>query len=132
MKRRAETIELMSSKTENHIYVATERVVPLNWSVRRKSLSVETCKWGLFTVAVLLHFSLVLPTLSSSFQTTLAFIHDEAVSVHGNVRLASIFTSKSGEWRLGGFETLSSMKDDDAIIYVGFLLSLTHVQVVDP
>ncbi|KAL9042419.1 MAG: hypothetical protein Q9214_003787 [Letrouitia sp. 1 TL-2023] len=50
-------------------------------------------------------------------ETTLAFIHDEAVSVHGNVRLASIFTSKSGEWRLGGFEILSSMKDDDAIIY---------------
>lgn len=52
--------------------------------------------------------------------------------MHGNVRLASIFTSKSGEWRLGGFEILSSMKDDDAIIYVGFLLSCTHVQMADP
>lgn len=40
------------------------------------------------------------------------------MSVHGNVRLASIFISQSGEWRLGGFEVLSSMKEDDAVIYV--------------
>ena len=38
--------------------------------------------------------------------------------MHGNVRVSSIFTSESGEWRLGGFDVLSSMKDDDAIIYV--------------
>ncbi|KAL8642492.1 MAG: hypothetical protein Q9228_000842 [Teloschistes exilis] len=48
---------------------------------------------------------------------TLSFINDEATSVHGNVRLTSIYTSQSGEWRLGGFELLSSMKDDNAIIY---------------
>lgn len=29
-----------------------------------------------------------------------------------------MFTTESGEWKLGGFEILSSMKDDDAIIYV--------------
>ncbi|KAL8802557.1 MAG: hypothetical protein Q9182_003722 [Xanthomendoza sp. 2 TL-2023] len=50
-------------------------------------------------------------------QGTLKFIHDEAFSVHGNVRLTSIYASQSGEWRLGGFEVLSSMKEDDAIIF---------------
>lgn len=30
----------------------TERVVPLSWHVKRRSLSEETCKWGLYTVAV--------------------------------------------------------------------------------
>lgn len=87
-------------ETDSYIYVATERVVPLEWPVRRKTLSVETSKWGLFMVA-----------------NTLSFINDEAMSVHGSVRLASIFISQSGEWRLGGFEILSSMKDDDAVIY---------------
>ncbi|KAL6714981.1 Nuclear aminoacylation-dependent tRNA export pathway component [Lecanora helva] len=87
-------------ETETYIYVATERVSPLEWPVRRKSLSPETCKWGLFTIA-----------------NTLSFINDEASSVHGNIRLSSVYTSQSGEWRLGGFEILSSMKDDDAVIY---------------
>jgi SCY1-like protein 1 len=34
------------------------------------------------------------------------------------VRASSVFTSESGEWKLGGFDILSSMKEDDAIIYV--------------
>jgi hypothetical protein len=51
-------------------------------------------------------------------QQTIKFINEEASSVHGALRAASIYTSESGEWKVGGFEVLSSMKDDDAIIYV--------------
>jgi len=58
-------------------------------------------KWGLFNVG-----------------KTLRFINDEATSVHGNVRVSSIFTSESGEWKLGGLEALSSMKEADAVIFV--------------
>lgn len=32
--------------------------------------------------------------------------------------MASIYTSESGEWKLGGFEVLSNVKDDEAVIYV--------------
>lgn len=39
--------------------------------------------------------------------------------MHGAVRVASVYTSESGEWKLGGFDILSSMNDDEAIIYVG-------------
>ena len=62
----------------------------------------------------------------------MGFVNEEAHSVHGNVRTSSIFISQSGEWRLGGLEVLSSMKDDDAVIYVGppeFLLG--HRTVID-
>lgn len=45
--------------------------------------------------------------------------------MHGSIRLASIFISQSGEWRLGGFEILSSMKDDDAVISVCVLPSFS-------
>ncbi|PGH12338.1 SCY1 protein kinase [Polytolypa hystricis UAMH7299] len=90
-----ETIE-----TDTNIYIVTERVTPLSWPVKRRSLSQETAKWGLYTIA-----------------STLKFINEDASSVHGAVRLSSIYTSESGEWRLGGFDILSSMKEDDAVIY---------------
>ena len=59
-------------------------------------------------------------------------MNEEAQSVHGNVRTSSVFISQSGEWRLGGLEVLSSMKDDDPVIYVGppnFFLG--HRTVID-
>lgn len=87
-------------ETDSYIYIATERIVPLRWHVKRKSLSPETLKWGLFNIA-----------------RTIKFINDEASSVHGSLKVASIFTSESGEWKLGGFEVLSNVKDDEAIIY---------------
>ena len=87
-------------ETESNIYVVTEKVTPLSWHVKRKSLSEETIKWGLFTVS-----------------STLKFINEDASSVHGCVRVSAIYTSESGEWKLGGFDVLSSMKEDDAIIY---------------
>lgn len=52
-------------------------------------------------------------------KSTLKFINEDAASVHGAVRASSIFASESGEWKLGGFDVLSSMNDENAIIYVG-------------
>lgn len=51
-------------------------------------------------------------------QKTIKFVNDEASSVHGSLKVASIYTSESGEWKLGGFEVLSNVNDDDALIYV--------------
>ncbi|SMQ55541.1 unnamed protein product [Zymoseptoria tritici ST99CH_1A5] len=87
-------------ETESLIYIATERITPLNWSTRRKALSEESLRWGLHNVA-----------------KTLKFINDEAASVHGSIRASSIFTSESGEWKIGGLDILSSMKEDDAVIF---------------
>lgn len=50
--------------------------------------------------------------------------------MHGSLRLSSVFISQSGEWRLGSFEVLSSMKEDDAIIYVGSLFSLPYLSTM--
>ena len=87
-------------ENETTIYLVTERVTPISWHIRRKSLSEETIKWGLHSVA-----------------STLKFINADASSVHGAVRVASVYANESGEWKLGGFEILSSMNEDDAIIY---------------
>ena len=87
-------------ENETHIYIATERVTPLSWHISRESLSEETIKWGLYSIA-----------------RTLGFINGDASSVHGNIRAGSVYTSDSGEWKLAGFEVLSSMNDDQAMIY---------------
>lgn len=52
------------------------------------------------------------------WQKTLQFINNDATSVHGCIRPYSIFFSESGEWKLGGFDALSSMKEDDAVLPV--------------
>ena len=39
--------------------------------------------------------------------------------MHGNLRVSSIFATERGEWKLAGFEVLSSLKEDDPAIYVG-------------
>lgn len=87
-------------ETETNIYIVAEKLTPLTWHVRRKSISAETAIWGLYAVA-----------------STLKFINEDAASVHGNLRSSSVYTSESGEWKVGGFEALSSIKEDDAIIY---------------
>jgi SCY1-like protein 1 len=64
------------------------------------------------------HASLAAPCTDTSPQKTLAFINEEATSVHGCIRTSSVFTTDSGEWKLGGLDVLSSIKEDDAVIYV--------------
>ncbi|POR31829.1 N-terminal kinase-like protein [Tolypocladium paradoxum] len=91
---------MLHDHTDTYIYIATERVVPLRWHVRRKSLSPETIKWGLHNVA-----------------RTTKFINSDASSIHGSLKVGSVYTSESGEWKLGGFDVLSSVKDDESVIY---------------
>ncbi|CAD6506393.1 BgTH12-07319 [Blumeria graminis f. sp. triticale] len=91
---------LDTSETESYIYIVTERVLPLMFSIRGKSMSPETIKWGLFSVA-----------------QTFKFINDDAASIHGALQPSSIFTNESGEWKVGGFEVLSSVNDTEAIIH---------------
>jgi SCY1-like protein 1 len=41
-----------------------------------------------------------------------------------------VFITESGEWKLGGFDILSSMKEDDAVIYVGSTIESRAVLTV--
>ena len=47
---------------------------------------------------------------------TLKFINADATSIHACIRPASIFFSESGEWKLGGLDALSSVKEDDSVL----------------
>ncbi|OLL22429.1 putative inactive serine/threonine-protein kinase scy1 [Neolecta irregularis DAH-3] len=94
---------LDSVETDQFIYLATERVEPLSWSTKRGVLDQEIIKWGLYDIC-----------------KTIKFLNEEATSIHGNVRLSSIFISKSSEWKLFGFEVLTNVKDEN-VTYSGLL-----------
>ena len=84
---------LDSLETETHIYIATERIHPLQVPTDR-----DLINWGLYSIA-----------------QAIAFINVEATSVHGNIGVQSIYTTESGEWKLAGFECLTCIKDEEFI-----------------
>ncbi|EKM53988.1 uncharacterized protein PHACADRAFT_96310 [Phanerochaete carnosa HHB-10118-sp] len=98
-------------ETDTTVYIMTERVRPLAPAIQeRASKSAQEKEdwllWGIHRISV-----------------SLAFVNESCTSTHGNVRVDSVFISPSGEWKLGGFEVLSSPKDDAAILYtMGSLL----------
>lgn len=51
-------------------------------------------------------------------QRTLKFINGDAAAIHGSLKVGSVYSSESGEWKLGGFDVLSNVKDDESVIYV--------------
>ncbi|KAK9447537.1 armadillo-type protein [Limtongia smithiae] len=87
-------------ESDSSILIATEHVIPLDILIQSDSLNSDLIKWGLYSIA-----------------NSVKFINVEASSVHGNIRESSIFISDSGEWKLSGFELLTSTKDEEPIIY---------------
>lgn len=92
-------------ETETTIHIVTERVRPLqatleSWASRGSQEREDWLLWGLHRVSV-----------------ALAFLNDSCASTHGNIRVNSIFISPSGEWKLGGFDLLSSPKEESAVLY---------------
>ncbi|PSR88589.1 hypothetical protein PHLCEN_2v5116 [Hermanssonia centrifuga] len=92
-------------ETDTTVYIMTERVRPLASVLQDASSKSAQDKedwllWGLHRISI-----------------ALAFVNEPCASTHGNVRIDSIFISPSGEWKLGGFEVLSSSQDDAAVIY---------------
>ncbi|KAG0359943.1 hypothetical protein BG005_011813 [Podila minutissima] len=85
-------------ETESYIYIVTDAVTPLQDHLR-SNLDPNLIRWGLYKVANVLKFL----TVDASF-------------IHGNIRISSIFITKSGEWKVGGFEALSSLKEEQPTI----------------
>lgn len=60
--------------------------------------------------------------LRSIVKNALKFLNCDCDMVHGNVNVSSIFTNDAGEWKLGGFEVLSSMKEESPVILVRVII----------
>ncbi|KAK4514742.1 uncharacterized protein ATC70_002345 [Mucor velutinosus] len=85
-------------ETEQSIMFVTDPVEPLSNQLNQDP-DKNLVLWGLYKVA-----------------NAIKFLNSDCDLVHGNVRVASIFTNKAGEWKLGGFELLCSMKEESPII----------------
>ncbi|KAF3985773.1 hypothetical protein FT663_04175 [Candidozyma haemuli var. vulneris] len=91
-------------ESESYLYIVTEHVTPLQHYLNTHSdkITKETKLYGVYNVA-----------------HALSFINTKAYSVHGHLDLSSsVFVNAQGEWKLFGFELLTSMKSDpDQPIY---------------
>ncbi|RUS19428.1 LOW QUALITY PROTEIN: hypothetical protein BC937DRAFT_87501 [Endogone sp. FLAS-F59071] len=85
-------------ENEQVIYIVTEMVEPVQNQLRQDP-DANLTLWGLYKVA-----------------NAIKFLNTDCSLVHGNVRLSSIFATKAGEWKLGGFELLGSPKEEGAVI----------------
>lgn len=93
-----------SNETTTGVYIAVEPVRRLtdvlsNWTASQESKK-ESCVWGLSKVA-----------------NALKFIHTGAASIHGNIRPESVFVSQGGQWKLAGFELLTSKEDPQGVVF---------------
>ncbi|ORY79080.1 armadillo-type protein, partial [Protomyces lactucae-debilis] len=95
---------LDGAEVDGVVYIAVERIEPLSYTLAGRA-AAEIITWGLYSIA------------------QAAFFVNSSSCIHGNVRVSSIYTNSSGEWKLGGFEVLSSMKDAEPFIcrHGGFL-----------
>ncbi|KAL1920476.1 uncharacterized protein VTP21DRAFT_853 [Calcarisporiella thermophila] len=85
-------------ETENYIYIVTDPVEPLQDQLKQNPDS-SLKLWGLYKIS-----------------NALKFLNKDCGVCHGNIRISSIFTNKAGEWKLGGFELMSSMQEESPVI----------------
>lgn len=74
--------------SDGSLHIATENAVPLADLMEKGSLTPEAIQWGLVCVS-----------------RALGFVHSGTL-VHGSLSPASVFVTPSGDWKLGGFETI--------------------------
>lgn len=96
--RHPDVLKLLdSAETNSSVYIAVEKATPLykvlaqTEDKRATPQRQDWIVWGL-----------------SSIVNAVKFLNVDAASTHGNLRPESIFISASGEWKLAGFETLTS------------------------
>ncbi|VVC89636.1 unnamed protein product, partial [Leptidea sinapis] len=86
---------LESCETEKFLYVATEYVDPLATHLMDMKIDGQQrdlfLAWGLFQIT-----------------RALSFFNNDGNMKHNNVCLYSVFVTTAGEWKLGGFEFITS------------------------
>ncbi|KAI8092662.1 armadillo-type protein [Halteromyces radiatus] len=85
-------------ENEQAIMFVTDPVEPLSNQLGQDP-DQNLVLWGLYKIA-----------------NAIKFLNNDCSLIHGNIRTSSIFTTKAGEWKLGGLELLSSMKEESPMI----------------
>lgn len=107
-------------QTEQNIMFVTDPVEPLSNQLKQNP-DKNLILWGLYKIAVsVICKQLVEVELLNLIhkKNAVKFLNNDCDMVHGSVKVASVFTNKAGEWKLGGFELLCSMKEESPIVLV--------------
>ncbi|KAJ1343021.1 hypothetical protein BSLG_002446 [Batrachochytrium salamandrivorans] len=119
--RRAKTIRhpdilryIDGCETDSQIIIGTEFVYPLSKN-QHESVDTNLASFGLYKLA-----------------SALKFLTQDCSLIHANVRLASVFTTLAGEWKLGGLDFLSSLNDESPPIYRHAALISSDSKYVSP
>ncbi|WAQ86687.1 hypothetical protein PtA15_7A415 [Puccinia triticina] len=92
------------TETDSAVYIITEKVSSLSAKLDQLKMTSQTeVEWKIWGL--------------SRIVSALKFLNGPGTSTHGNLRLTSVFITQSGEWKLSGFEVLSSPKDPQPILY---------------
>ncbi|KAI5967718.1 CEX1 [Candida margitis] len=102
-------------ENDSHLYIITERVLPLSVYLGNNKLDNDALVAGLYSV-----------------ENSLKFINDDCNSVYGGLNFYnSVFVNRSGDWKLMGFEIVTNLTSDpDQPIY-RLSQSLPHFQQQD-
>ncbi|EGC35135.1 hypothetical protein DICPUDRAFT_55347 [Dictyostelium purpureum] len=99
--KRAKTIRhpnfikyLDGMENESNIYIVTEPVQPLDEQIEDIRSFENAISWGIYQVT-----------------KGLAFLNNDCNLTHGNIQVSSIFVTKSGDWKIGGLDFVSDVKD---------------------
>ncbi|SAM04305.1 hypothetical protein [Absidia glauca] len=89
---------LDGAENDQAIMFVTDPVEPLSNQLGQNP-DQNLILWGLYKIA-----------------NAIKFLNNDCSLVHGNIRTNTIFTTRAGEWKLGGLELLSSMKEESPMI----------------
>ncbi|KAJ3027145.1 UNVERIFIED_CONTAM: hypothetical protein HDU68_004335 [Siphonaria sp. JEL0065] len=90
------------AENDNQVIVGTEPVTPLALALTKDPALASDANFialGLYKIA-----------------SAIKFLNQDVQLTHGNIRLTSIFITKSGEWKLGGLDVLSNLKDNSSVL----------------
>ncbi|KAJ3398330.1 hypothetical protein HDU80_009050 [Chytriomyces hyalinus] len=90
------------AENDNQVIIGTEPVTPLSLALSRDPSLAEDQNFialGLYKIA-----------------SAVKFLNADVSLTHGNIRISSIYITKSGEWKLGGLDILSNLKDPQPLL----------------
>ncbi|KAJ3305692.1 hypothetical protein HDV03_001100 [Kappamyces sp. JEL0829] len=85
-------------ETEYQIIIGTEQVEPLQATLFQK-LDYNLVRLGIYKLA-----------------STIRFLSEDCQMIHGFISVNSVFVTRSGEWKLGGFDVLSNATNDQPLL----------------
>ncbi|KAJ3377392.1 hypothetical protein HDU84_008677 [Entophlyctis sp. JEL0112] len=110
------------AENERHVVIGTESVLPLAAAIAASPYLLDDQNFislGLYKIAVGVSIVKVLPfILYRDRQSAIKFLNSDVSLTHGCIRLSSIYTTKSGEWRLGALDFVSNIKSDPTPVLV--------------